>query len=60
MNVFKNKEIQNEFKNFGDLSFISETFQRCYLDDENTGSFFLKLINNEKTDYSRYIYFYLT
>ena len=60
LNVFKNKEIQNEFKNFGDLSFISETFQRCYLDDENTGSFFLKLINNEKTDYSRYIYFYLT
>ena len=60
LNVFKNKEIQNEFKNFGDLSFISETFQRCYLDDENTSSFFLKLINNEKTDYSRYIYFYLT
>ena len=60
LSVFKNKEIQNEFKNFGDLSSISETFQRCYLDDENTGSFFLKLINNNKTDYSRYIYFYLT
>ncbi len=60
LSVFKNKKIQNEFKNFGDLSFISETFQRCYLDDENTGSSFLKLIQNDRADYSRYIYFYLT
>ena len=60
LSVFKNKKIQNEFKNFGDLSFISETFQKCYLDDENTGSSFLKLIQNNRADYSRYIYFYLT
>ena len=60
LSVFKNKKIQNESKNFGDLSFISETFQRCYLDDENTGSSFLKLIQNNRADYSRYIYFYLT
>ena len=59
-NVFKNKKIQNKKKNFGNLSLISETFQRCYLDDDNTNSFFLKLINNSQADYSRYIFFYLT
>ena len=39
---------------------ISETFQRCYLDDKNTDTFFLTLINNNEADYSRYIFFYLT
>ena len=58
--VFNNKKIQKDNQNFGNLSFISETFQRCYLDDKNTGSFFSKLINNTQADYSRYIYFYLT
>ena len=58
--VFKNKKILEENQNFGNLSLIAETFQRCYLDDNNTDSFFLKLINNSETDYSRYIYFYLT
>ena len=58
--VFINKKIQKENQNYGNLSLISETFQRCYLDDKNTDSFFLKLINNNQSDYSRYIYFYLT
>ena len=58
--VFKNKKILKGDKNFGNLSFIGETFQRCYLDDVNTSSYFLKLINNSQGDYSRYIYFYLT
>ena len=58
--VFKNKKIENKEKNFGNLSLISETFQRCYLDDKNTDTFFLNLINNRQADYSRYIYFYLT
>ena len=58
--VFKNKKILKGDKNFGNLSFIGETFQRCYLDDVNTSSYFLKLINNPQGDYSRYIYFYLT
>ena len=58
--VFNYKKIQEENQNFGNLSFISETFQKCYLDDKNTGSFFSKLINNNKSDYSRYVYFYLT
>ena len=43
--VFKNKKILKENKNFGNLSFINETFQRCYLGDNNTGSFFSRLIN---------------
>ncbi len=58
--VFKNKKIPQEIKNFGNLSFIAETFQRCYLGDNNTSSYFSKLINNSEADYSRYIYFYLT
>ena len=58
--VFKNKKINKEKANFGNLSLISETFQRCYLDDKNTDAFFSKLINNTQADYSRYIFFYLT
>jgi Flp pilus assembly protein TadD len=58
--VFKNKKILKEKKNFNNLSFINETFQRCYLGDNNTSTFFSKLINNSQADYSRYIYFYLT
>ena len=38
--IFKNKEIKKENKNFGSISLISETFQRCYLNDENTDLFF--------------------
>ncbi len=58
--VFKNKEIRDEKNNFGNLSSISETFQRCFLNDEKTDAFFLRLINDIQTDYSRYIFFYLT
>ena len=58
--IFKNKEIKKENKNFGSISLISETFQRCYLNDKNTDLFFSNLINNSETDYSRYLFFYLT
>ena len=58
--VFKEKKILNKKKNLGKLSTISETFQRCYLKDEKTDSFFLKLINDEEADYTRYTYFYLS
>ena len=60
VDVFINKEIQKEKENFGSLSFITETFQRCYLDDKNTDTFFSKLIYESQADYSRYIFFYLT
>ena len=47
-------------KNFGTLSLIAETFQRCYLGDSKTENYFSNLINKNEADYSRYIYFYLS
>jgi tetratricopeptide (TPR) repeat protein len=58
--VFKNKKISKENEDFGNLSLITKTFQKCYLGDKNTSSFFSQLINSSQADYSRYIYFYLT
>ena len=58
--VFKNKKILKGNKNFGNLSLIMETFQRCYLSDVNAGSFFSNLVSSSKENYSRYIYFHLT
>ena len=58
--VFKEKKILKSKENFGNFTLINETFQRCYLGEKNTESFFSNLINNSEADYSRYIYFYLT
>ena len=58
--VFKEKKISKNKKNFGKLSLISETFQRCYLRDKDTETYFNNLIKDDKADYSRYIFFYLT
>ena len=58
--AFKENKILSTKQNFGNLSLINETFQRCHLGDKNTDKFFSKLINTNKADYSRYIYFYLT
>ena len=58
--VFKEKKLSNEKKNFGNLSIITETFQRCFLDDVKTENYFSNLINKNEADYTRYIYFYLT
>ena len=58
--VFQNNKIPVNKKNYGNLSFITETFQRCYLNDKKTDTFFLNLINNQKADYTRYTYFYLS
>ena len=60
INVFKEKKISENRKNFGKLSLISETFQRCYLRDEKTDAYFSTLFNDPESDYSRYIYFYLS
>ena len=58
--VFKEKKILKTKKKFGNLSFINEVFQRCYLDDQNTEAYYDRLINNENSiDYSRYIFFYI-
>ena len=58
--VFKEKKFLNKKENFGKLSIISETFQRCYLEDENTDAYFLELLNDPEGDYTRYIFFYLS
>ena len=58
--VFKEKKIVDNKKNFGTLSLIAETFQRCYLGDSKTENYFSNLINKNEADYSRYIYFYLS
>ena len=58
--VFKEKKIINNKKSFGKLSIISETFQRCYLNDPKTDIFFSNLINNNEGNFTRYIYFYLS
>ena len=60
LTVFSEKKIIKQNYNFGNLSLILETFQRCYLADKNTGAFFSRLVNSSQADYSRYIYFYLT
>ena len=58
--VFKENKILKTKKKFGNLSFINEVFQRCYLDDQNTEAYYDRLINNENSiDYSRYIFFYI-
>ena len=57
--TFKNKKLLPNKKNFGNLSLIAEAFQRCYYNDQRTGTFFLNLINSQQGDYSRYIFFYI-
>ena len=59
IHTFKNKEISLNEKNFGNISVITQAFQRCYLKKENTRSSFLNLINNPDGDYSRYFFFYI-
>ncbi len=58
--LFKEKKFLNNKKNFGKLSTILETFQRCYIKDPQTENYFLNLINDPESDFTRYIYFYLS
>ena len=58
--VFDKKKILPKKEKFGNLSLIAETFQSCYLGSDKTSSHFLNLINNNQSDYSRYIFFYIT
>ena len=57
--VFNEKRLPNGLKNYGNLSIISTTFQRCYLGDDKTKTFFSKLVNNDDADLTRYTFFYL-
>ncbi len=57
--VFKEKKILDSQKDYGNLSLISKTFQKCFLNDPETESYFLNLINKNDADYTRYTFFYL-
>ena len=58
--VFEKNKISNIKNKFGNFSFINEVFQRCYLNDKNTKTYFDNLINSQNdSDYSRYTFFYL-
>jgi len=58
--VFEENKMPIEKKNLGKLSSINEVFQRCYLNDKNTKTYFDKIINNENNkSYSRYKFFYI-
>ena len=58
--VFKEKKILNDKKNFGKLSIISETFQRCFIGDASTDKYFNNLVYDDESNYTRYIFFYLS
>ena len=57
--VFKKKKKKKLNKELGDLGFINLTFQNCYLEDNETGSYFENLFDKTQLDYSRYAYFYV-
>ena len=57
--VFKENQTSKKKNKFGNFSLINEVFQRCYLNDKNTKTYFNKLINSKNEDYSRYIFFYI-
>ena len=49
----------NRFDNrFENLKKIQNVFVNCFFDSNETNFFFEKLINDKKTDFSRYSYFY--
>jgi len=58
--IFEENKISKIKNKFGNFSFINEVFQRCYLNDKNTETYFSQLINLQNdADYTRYIFFYL-
>ena len=57
--VFLNKKLNLNQQNFGKLSLINEAFHYCYLNEAETSSKFLNLINSNEGDYTRYLFFYL-
>ena len=57
--VFENNKISKIKNKFGNFSLINEVFQRCYLNDKNTKTYFDNLINSQNEEYSRYIFFYI-
>ena len=58
IHTFSKKEVLNNKVNFGNISIISQAFQRCYLKKDSARLSFSNLVNNPNGDYSRYIFFY--
>jgi len=59
VHLFKDKKIKSDLDSqFGKLSLINRTFQRCYLGHSGTENFFENLINYEEKSNSRYLFFY--
>ena len=60
LDVFEENKISKIENKFGNFSLINLAFQRCYLNDENTKTYFKQLFNSQNSgDHSRYIFFYL-
>ncbi len=57
--AFLHKRIGKKNGSLGRIDLITRAFQNCYLDKKNTNSHFLNIINFQKSDYSRYLFFYL-
>ena len=56
---FLYKKIGKKDRNLGRIDLITQAFQNCYLDSNNTNTHFLNIINFQESDYSRYLFFYL-
>ncbi len=61
-----NKEESQAFNNFNfidskfrNIKKIQRVFYNCYTDKKNTSTSFEELLSDEKTDFSRYYYFYV-
>ena len=59
LNIFDKNEFPETKNKFGNFSSINEVFQRCYLNDKNTDTYFNNLVNLKNGEYSRYIFFYI-
>ena len=57
--VFKEKEFLKDEKNFGNLTLIAKTFQKCFLNDPKTDYHFVNLVEKVDEDFSRYKFFYI-
>ena len=51
-------ELEKLDQRFENLKKIQTVFLNCYFNSSNTNSLFEELVSNEKTDFSRYYYFY--
>ncbi len=51
-------ELQKLNNRFENLNIIQNVFLNCHFNDSKTNNLFIEMISNQKTDFSRYNYFY--